>query len=221
MGKPTNILKIFSSVKVAREVSAILSGNTFQKICNTPVMSLNQPNIRTLATRPVVFLFAFQIFNKHSQMFATSIDTRFFGLDFVGESKQWLSIDPMYLFSSKVEQVPVERDEQLSVKNKIQELSVRCNHLIIWTDNCLLGEEIGAQVTTLCLTANKRLNVHRIRLSQLTPTCVVAAINNIQAPTKEVIGAIKIHRQVEFRVAQVFTRFQTLHLHKLFPSSLG
>lgn len=45
----------------------------------------------------------------------------------------------------------------------------RCQQVMIWTDCDREGENIGAEVASVCLKANPRIQVTRARFSSVTP----------------------------------------------------
>jgi DNA topoisomerase III len=93
-------------------------------------------------------------------------------LDFSDASRHWHACDPFDLFEAEIE-TRVASDAKSIEKNLIQEAK-RAETLMIWTDCDREGENIGAEVSSICRKANRNIIVRRARFSAIIPQCVSA-----------------------------------------------
>ena len=92
--------------------------------------------------------------------------------DFSGAFRQWKSCDPFDLFEAEIEST-VAPDAKSIEKNLIDQAK-RAQTLMIWTDCDREGENIGAEVSSICRKANRNIVVRRARFSAIIPQYVSA-----------------------------------------------
>lgn len=94
-------------------------------------------------------------------------------------------------------------------------------YLIIWTDCDREGENIGYEVIEVCLAAKPGVQVFRAKFSEITYQSIMRAIQNLGPPNQNVNEAVNVRQELDLRIGAAFTRFQTLRLQQVFPTTLG
>ncbi|CAH1273337.1 TOP3A [Branchiostoma lanceolatum] len=90
-----------------------------------------------------IYEFEYNILNKQSSMFMTSVSGHLLELDFKGSYQKWHSCQPVALFDAGVEKhCP---DQFKDIKRTLEREARQCQVLVIWTDCDREGENIGTE----------------------------------------------------------------------------
>lgn len=84
--------------------------------------------------------------------------------------------------------------------------------LIIWTDCDREGEYIGAEIQSICMEANPRLEAFRARYSVLNGHELSRSIQNLSRLDMRQVSAAELRGELDLRGGAAFTRLQTLLL---------
>ena len=147
------------------------------------------------------------------QMIMTSVSGHLFNYDFTGTHRQWNGCDPSSLFNAPVTKTC--QPDQMKIKQTLEREARKSSHLIIWTDCDREGENIGFEIIQVCREANRSIQVHRARFSEITNQAVQRAINNLVEPDKKVSDAVDVRQELDLRIGAAFTRFQTMRLQRI------
>uniref|UniRef100_A0A915DD97 DNA topoisomerase n=1 Tax=Ditylenchus dipsaci TaxID=166011 RepID=A0A915DD97_9BILA len=82
------------------------------------------------------------------------------------------------------------------------------------------GENIGAEIVSVCRQANPRIDVYRAKFSEITPRSVNNAMQNLVRMDDRIVNAVDCRTELDLRIGAAFTRLQTLHLQKHFANIL-
>ncbi|CAF4845799.1 unnamed protein product [Pieris macdunnoughi] len=166
-----------------------------------------------------IYEFEAEVFGQKSQMVMTSVSGHLLALEFVGAYKNWQSCNPLTLFDAPVFKFCPENYEKIK---KTLEREVRgCQGLIIWTDCDREGENIGFEIIEVCSAVKNNLKIFRAKFSEITGISVKRALQNLEQPNKNISDAVDVRQELDLRIGAAFTRFQTLRLQKVFPSTLA
>lgn len=72
--------------------------------------------------------------------------------------------------------------------------------LIIWTDCDREGENIGFEVIEVCTAVKNNLKVYRAKFSEITPTSVKRALQNLEQPNKNISDAVDVRQELDLRI---------------------
>ncbi|XP_047505100.1 DNA topoisomerase 3-alpha isoform X6 [Pieris napi] len=166
-----------------------------------------------------IYEFEAEVLGQKSQMVMTSVSGHLLALEFVGAYKNWQSCNPLTLFDAPVFKFCPENYEKIK---KTLEREVRgCQGLIIWTDCDREGENIGFEIIEVCSAVKNNLKIFRAKFSEITGISVKRALQNLEQPNKNISDAVDVRQELDLRIGAAFTRFQTLRLQKVFPSTLA
>ena len=154
-------------------------------------------------------------------MAMTSVAGHLLNFGFSGEYKKWQAVDPVELFDAPVTKHCPENFKDVKVnyqqcgylvvmllkncllnyiQTNLEREAAYANVLIIWTDCDREGENIGFEVIDVCQQFNPRLRIYRAKLSEITPTAVTRAVNNLIAPDKRVSDAVDVRSELDLRI---------------------
>ncbi|XP_030024894.2 DNA topoisomerase 3-alpha [Manduca sexta] len=166
-----------------------------------------------------IYEFEGEVMGQKAQMVMTSVSGHLLAMDFVGSYKNWNTCDALSLFSAPVfKYCP---DNYQKIKLTLEREVRGCHGLIIWTDCDREGENIGFEIIEVCTAVKKNLQVFRAKFSEITGVSVRRALQNLEAPNKNISDAVDVRQELDLRIGAAFTRFQTLRLQKVFPSKLA
>uniref|UniRef100_A0A8C9QXU3 DNA topoisomerase n=1 Tax=Scleropages formosus TaxID=113540 RepID=A0A8C9QXU3_SCLFO len=129
------------------------------------------------------------------------------------------SCNPVLLFDAEVEKYCPENS--VPIKRTLESEARQSQALIIWTDCDREGENIGFEVIDVCKAVKSNIQVFRARFSEITPNSVQRACETLGEPNIHISDAVDVRQELDLRIGAAFTRFQTLRLQKIFPSSLA
>ncbi|KAM3961071.1 LOW QUALITY PROTEIN: topoisomerase 3-alpha [Aphomia sociella] len=166
-----------------------------------------------------IYEFETDVFGQRAQMVMTSVSGHLLALEFIGSYKKWQLCEPLALFDAPVEKYCPENYEK--IKRTLEREVRSCQKLIIWTDCDREGENIGFEIIEVCKATRNSLDVFRAKFSEITAVSVQRALQNLERPNKNVSDAVDVRQELDLRIGAAFTRFQTLRLQKVFPSTLA
>uniref|UniRef100_A0A915EVU6 DNA topoisomerase n=1 Tax=Ditylenchus dipsaci TaxID=166011 RepID=A0A915EVU6_9BILA len=73
--------------------------------------------------------------------------------------------------------------------------------LFLFTIN-LLGENIGAEIVSVCRQANPRIDVYRAKFSEITPRSVNNAMQNLVRMDDRIVNAVDCRTELDLRIGQ-------------------
>lgn len=102
------------------------------------------------------------------------------------------------------------------VKQNLITESRHATKLIIWTDCDREGENIGAEIVTVCHETNPRLQILRAKFSVIQPREIHQAMQQLVQLDYQQSHAVDARIELDLRIGAAFTRFQTLFLGNRF-----
>ena len=132
------------------------------------------------------------------------------GLKYPEHCKNWQTTNMESLYEVELEKEPIENSKK--VVENLQIYSRDIDHLVIWTDCDREGEAIGFDIIDVCRKRRPGIKVHRAHFSALTKQDIERAANNLTPPNKNLSDAVQVRQEIDLRIGETFTRFQTLLL---------
>ncbi|KAG0049671.1 DNA topoisomerase [Gryganskiella cystojenkinii] len=125
----------------------------------------------------------------------------------------WRSCHPVELYDAEI--VKQTSQHLQAVERNLQSQAQWADQVMIWTDCDREGENIGAEVATVCRNKKARIAVTRARFSSVTPAEVHRAMRNPVELDQRQADAVDARIELDLRVGASFTRFQTLSFKHL------
>lgn len=150
----------------------------------------------------------------------TSVAGHLHSQDFDRRFTSWSSCPPEALFEANI--VTYVENSKKAIAKNIEANARYAKALFIWTDCDREGENIGAEIRSVALAVNPRLNGHvvRARFSNIERQHIIqAARNPIQLDDRQA-NAVYARIELDLRIGASFTRMQTLALKPLIESAL-
>ncbi|XP_033827108.1 DNA topoisomerase 3-alpha [Periophthalmus magnuspinnatus] len=166
-----------------------------------------------------IYEFEYQLFGQNVTVTMTSVSGHLLGLEFKSPFQKWHSCNPVLLFDAEVEKYCP--DNMIQIKRTLEKEVKQCQALIIWTDCDREGENIGFEVIDVCKAVKANIQVYRAKFSEITPNSIRRACETLTEPDVNVSDAVDVRQELDLRIGASFTRFQTLRLQKIFPTSLA
>ena len=85
--------------------------------------------------------------------------------DFHENYRKWHSCDPRDLFDAPI--VTEVAPDKRAIAQNLSNEAKKAEQLVIWTDCDREGENIGAEIASVCRKANRNLTVRRARFSAI------------------------------------------------------
>ncbi|XP_053988911.1 DNA topoisomerase 3-alpha isoform X1 [Hylaeus volcanicus] len=167
-----------------------------------------------------IYEFKSYLWNQNCDMIMTSVSGHLLNNEFVGAYRKWQACHPLSLFDAPVVKQCSE-ESYIKIKQTLEREVKKCGALIIWTDCDREGENIGFEIIQVCLAVKPNIRVYRAKFSEITQTSVDRALQNLCEPDKAVSDAVDVRSELDLRIGAAFTRFQTMRLQKVFPTSLA
>ncbi|TFK53736.1 prokaryotic type I DNA topoisomerase [Heliocybe sulcata] len=190
-----NVLCVAEKPSIARSISQILSGGQFE-------------------TRPTgnqyIRNFVFDYPQTRARFTVTAVSGHLLSHDFDAAHAKWNSCDPFDLFEAPV-YAEVAKDKKTIECNLINEAK-RAQMLMIWTDCDREGENIGAEIASICRRANRNIVVKRARFSAIIAQQIHNAAQHPGELDMAQAYAVDARTELDLRIGAAFTRFQTLTL---------
>ena len=109
----------------------------------------------------------------NSQFTVTSVIGHMLEHDFP-ENYSWSACEPFALFDAPI--VTRVKKENDGIARNLKSEARRAQTLMIWTDCDREGENIGAEVASICRGAKANINVRRARFSAIIAQCVYSVL---------------------------------------------
>ena len=196
-----NVLCVAEKNDAARGIAQILSHNRMQR--REGRSKYNK-----------LYCFEAQLFGRRANLVMTSVSGHLMNFRFPPQYKNWTSVPPSSLFDAPVEKAVQEQMEPIA--RTLKEQCRLADTLVIWTDCDREGENIGFEVIDLCRLQKPNLEVYRARFSEITPTAIHRAFNNLAEPDQRVSDAVDCRSELDLRIGASFTRLQSLYLTRTF-----
>ena len=100
----------------------------------------------------------------------TCVSGHLLSLDFGENHRKWNSCDPFALFDAPV--VSTVAPDKKSIEQNLINEAKKAQQLMIWTDCDREGENIGAEIASICRKAQRHIVVKRARFSAIIPQYV-------------------------------------------------
>ncbi|KAG8849797.1 DNA topoisomerase [Tulasnella sp. 330] len=191
------VLCVAEKPSIAKAISQILSGGQYQ--------SSNTGN-------QYIKNYEFDYPQLNAQFTVTSVSGHLFTHDFGPQYRNWNSCDPFILFDEPVDRKVAEGKGPIESNLKTQ--ARRSDQLMIWTDCDREGENIGAEVASVCRGAKPRIIVKRARFSAIIAGQIHNAARNPVELDMAQAAAVDARSILDLRLGAVFTRMQTLALQR-------
>ncbi|KDQ57416.1 hypothetical protein JAAARDRAFT_193749 [Jaapia argillacea MUCL 33604] len=198
------VLCVAEKSSIARSITQILSGGQFDTR-NTPCRYIKN--------------YEFDYPQTRSHFTVTAVSGHLISHDFTDAHRQWHSCDPFSLFDAPI-QAKVEDDNKPIEKNLIAEAK-KSQSLIIWTDCDREGENIGAEIATICRRANRNITVKRARFSAIIAQQIHHAAQHPVDLDMAQAEAVEARILLDLRLGAAFTRMQTMSLQPRFGQLQG
>ncbi|KAF8499652.1 DNA topoisomerase [Russula emetica] len=139
--------------------------------------------------------------------------------DFAQSHRKWQSCDPSDLFDAPID-VEVAPDKKAIVDNLLSEAR-KAHQLMIWTDCDREGENIGAEIVTVCRKSKPNIVVKRARFSAIIAQQIHRAAQHPHELDYSQASAVDARIVLDLRIGAAFTRLQTLTLQRRFQQITG
>lgn len=200
-----NILSVAEKPSVAKELAAIISKHNPDTIKRAGFSPYN----------PIYEINNCQFKNQqNAYMKMTSVTGHMMEISFDPAYKNWSGCQPVQLFDAPI--IKDVKKENLNIKKTLQAEAKKCNVLLLWLDCDLEGENIAYEVITVCLEANRNLDVYRARFSALIERDIYRTLRVPDRPNANMNDAVEARQEIDLRIGAAFTRFQSLRLQKKF-----
>uniref|UniRef100_A0A7E4VQF8 DNA topoisomerase n=1 Tax=Panagrellus redivivus TaxID=6233 RepID=A0A7E4VQF8_PANRE len=199
------VLCVAEKNDAAKNIALQLSGNRFQRAEGRSKYNK-------------LYSFDGQFRGQPAKFVMTSVSGHLMTLDFGQGYKEWRPATTGELFSAPV--IRSVNPNMLQIEQTLKEQSRGAEILVIWTDCDREGENIGAEIVSVCLSVNPRLDVYRARFSEITYQAVTRALNNVIRLDQNEVDAVDCRSELDLRIGAAFTRLQTLHLQSTVPTVL-
>ncbi|KAG9343025.1 hypothetical protein JZ751_015243 [Albula glossodonta] len=166
-----------------------------------------------------IYEYEYHLFGQDVTVSMTSVSGHLLGLEFKAPFQKWHSCNPVLLFDAEVEKYCPENFVQ--IKRTLEKEIRQCQALVIWTDCDREGENIGFEVIDVCKAVKPNVQVFRARFSEITPNSIRRACETLSDPDINISDAVDVRQELDLRIGASFTRFQTMRLQKIFPTSLS
>ncbi|XP_054616121.1 DNA topoisomerase 3-alpha isoform X2 [Dunckerocampus dactyliophorus] len=166
-----------------------------------------------------IYEYEYNLFGQNVTVTMTSVSGHLLGFEFKAPFQKWHSCNPVLLFDAEVEKYCP--DGMVQIKRTLEKEVRQCEALIIWTDCDREGENIGFEIISVCKTVKPNLQLFRAKFSEITPNSIQRACESLSEPDVNISDAVDVRQELDLRIGASFTRFQTLHLQKIFPQSLA
>jgi DNA topoisomerase-3 len=140
--------------------------------------------------------------------------------DFTDAHRKWNSCLPIDLFDAHVQarvRSGAGDNGSLQIQNNLASEARRANMLMIWTDCDREGENIGAEVASVCRRANRNITVKRARFSAIIREQIHRAAQNPVELDMAQADAVEARIILDLKIGAAFTRMQTMNLQNRFP----
>ncbi|KAG9024460.1 DNA topoisomerase [Tulasnella sp. JGI-2019a] len=191
------VLCVAEKPSIAKAISQILSGGQYQ--------SSNTGN-------QYIKNYEFDYPQLNAQFIVTSVSGHLFTYDFGPQYRNWNSCDPFILFDEPVDRKVAEGKSPIETNLKTQ--ARRSAQLMIWTDCDREGENIGAEVASVCRGAKPQIIVKRARFSAIIAGQIHHAAQHPVELDMAQAAAVDARSILDLRLGAVFTRMQTLALQR-------
>ncbi|KAI6653680.1 DNA topoisomerase 3-alpha [Oopsacas minuta] len=200
------VLCVAEKNDAAREISRLLSNN--QSSRREGLSKFNK-----------IYEFSCEMLNNNASVSMTSVSGHLMTYDFTGPFKGWEKCPPVALFSAPILSFCPENYQP--IKKTLEREAKKNEVLVLWTDCDREGENIGAEIRDVCLSANNRIRVYRARFSEITFRSIKTAIQRLESLDEKLAAAVYCRQELDLRIGAAFTRFLTLRLQKVFPADLA
>ncbi|KAG0079394.1 DNA topoisomerase [Podila epicladia] len=191
------ILCVAEKPAMSKSIAQILSGGRLE---NTPTDDKYTRN----------YEFIYRLGNGNDvEVCMTAVRGHLMRFDFQQQYRKWHACAPVELY--EVPTVKYTAEDLLAVERNLAQQARRSQQLMIWTDCDREGENIGAEVASVCLQANPRIQVTRARFSSVTPNEINRAMRNPLQIDHNQAHAVDARQEVDLRIGASFTRFQTIN----------
>ena len=96
----------------------------------------------------------------------------------------------------------------------LENLSKKCDVLILWLDCDREGEAIAYEVIDICRKANPKIVIKRAIFSVVEASEIKHAIENLEEPNKNLALAVDLRIELDLRIGSSYTVFQTVNLQE-------
>ncbi|XP_053212808.1 DNA topoisomerase 3-alpha-like [Panonychus citri] len=147
------------------------------------------------------------------KMTMTSVSGHLLDYDFDERHRKWWSCDPLALFEAPI--VTKLSEDCEKIKRTLEREISGAQLLILWTDCDREGENIAFEIIQVCRKVKPNIPIKRARFSEITPSAIIRAVNNLVPPNKLASDAVQVRRELDLRIGAAFTRFQTMLIQKI------
>ncbi|RKP11038.1 DNA topoisomerase [Thamnocephalis sphaerospora] len=197
------VLNVAEKPSLARSIAQILGGGEVQVLEGRSKYCKN-------------FRFLYQLGGQRCEMIMTSVLGHLMEDDFAGEYRSWRSVSPQELFDAPISRIVNEKMKD--VHRNLVEQARQADRLLLWTDCDREGENIAYEISQVCRTANRRIEVLRPRFSVISAREIHQACAAPSQLDMQQVHAVEARRELDLRIGAAFTRLQTLRLQNRFPA---
>lgn len=195
------VLCVAEKNSIARNVSTILGGGTFDKTRASGYTYVKNYDFR---------FNGFPFTPQTCQVTMTSVAGHLFSLDFNGERYGWGRCNSFELFDAPVRDT-MSKDQQLIATN-IRREARTADVIIIWTDCDREGEYIGWEIFSEAKKANLYLDeskLYRAIFSHVGKDHIINAARNLGKLDMKSVDAVSTRIELDLRTGVSFTRLLT------------
>uniref|UniRef100_A0A158R560 DNA topoisomerase n=1 Tax=Syphacia muris TaxID=451379 RepID=A0A158R560_9BILA len=164
-----------------------------------------------------IYQFTAEILNQQRcTVVLTSVAGHLLQHQFPQSHKNWISTPMKTLFDVPIQKsiIPGMEDIKRTLMEEIRNSDI----LVIWTDCDREGEDIGAEIVTVCKEVKPRIDVFRARFSEITQAAIWRAVNSLCRLDQRMVDAVECRSELDLRIGAAFSRLQTLHLREKFAT---
>ncbi|KAI0049973.1 prokaryotic type I DNA topoisomerase [Auriscalpium vulgare] len=138
--------------------------------------------------------------------------------DFAETHRKWQTCDPFALFEAPIV-TSVAKDKK-AIEANLRAEARNADQLMIWTDCDREGENIGAEIVSVCRQSKRNIVVKRARFSAIIAQQIHNAAQHPINLDMAQAAAVDARIFLDLRIGAAFTRMQTMSLQDIFKQHI-
>ncbi|CAD5212398.1 unnamed protein product [Bursaphelenchus okinawaensis] len=205
---------------MVKKVLCVAEKNDAAKSIANILTSPAKPTLRNGASRfNKLYCLKYDLCGANSNVVFTSVSGHMMNYEFPSGMKNWSGVPVANCFTEPL--LYTVAPEMKQVEQQLKNEARNADALVIWTDCDREGENIGAEVVSVCRSVKRNLPVYRARFSEITRSSIRRAIDNLVQMDQNVVDAVYCRMELDLRIGAAFTRLQTLYLKNHCPQAMS